>query len=110
HGQTVEEHGADDDGDEGDDIGEDRPLDEEPGDHGPVFLGGRDGEAPGCGGPAPPSPPRGACPPRAALPRPLPITHSWPVRPSSIARSPPTAEPVVTPLRSTTFFSFTANT
>jgi len=39
-GQPVEEHPPDDDGDEGDDVGEDRMLDEELGDHGAAFFSG----------------------------------------------------------------------
>jgi len=55
HGQAIEEHAPMMTMNEGDDVGEDRPLDEELGDHGVAFRGGSDGEAPCSGRRAPPS-------------------------------------------------------
>src|SRR6266481_9109676 len=109
-GQPVEEHPPEDDDDEGNDVGEDRPLDEELGDHGAAFFAGRDGRAPCAGGGSPPSRSGVTCRPGAAFRRPLTITHSPPVRPLSMTRWLSTAEPVVTLRRSTTFLSLTTNT
>src|SRR6202040_99300 len=77
-GQRVEEHPPDDDGDEGDDVGEDRMLDEELGDHGAAFFSGGEGRA---SGPGAPSRSGANGRPGAALTTPLTTTPSPPVRP-----------------------------
>ena len=105
-GQPVEEYAPDDDGDEGDDVGEDRVLDEELGDHGAAFFAGGEGRASGPG-----SPSRSGVTgrPGAAFSTPLTTTHSPPVRPVAMTRRLSTAAPVVTGRRSTTFLSFTTS-
>src|SRR3989441_11925706 len=105
-GQPVEEHPPDDDGDEGDDVGEDRVLDEELGDHGAAFFSGSEGRA---SGPGAPSRSGVTGRPGAAFSTPLTTTHSPPVRPVAMTRRLSTAAPVVTGRRSTTFLSFTTS-
>src|SRR5207245_1835336 len=89
-GQRVEEHPPDDDGDEGDDVREDRMLDEELGDHGAAFLSRGEGLA---SGPGAPSRSGVTGRPGAAFSTPLTTTHSPPVRPVVMTRRLSTAAP-----------------